>query len=101
MGFACIAYDTRFLRWSSSSGVITVSERLSSEAIINKGGHKIKYNAQAHDLDCNGDVQGTDVLRIPFKRSILHLSCKFKLHSNYRWNSNAYECMKLEKLIMK
>ena len=70
---------------SSASGVITVSERLSSEAIINKGGgHKIKYNAQTHDLDCNGDVHGCIVWTILFKRSILHLKCKFKLQLIYR-----------------
>ena len=44
-------------------------------------------------LNIYDDVHGTDVLGIPFKRSILHLKCKFKLHLIYRWISNAFECM--------
>ena len=48
-GFLALLDVTRVYRSSSSSGVITVSEALLPEAIINKGGDNLKWNAQAHD----------------------------------------------------
>src|SRR3954468_5653228 len=40
-------------RTSSPSGVITVSERLSSEAIINKGGDNFGNKMHKHMINCN------------------------------------------------
>ena len=50
-------------RSSSSSGVITVSEALLPEAIINKGGATSEVNAQAHDIVVH-DVNATGLWKI-------------------------------------
>ena len=77
-GVACLADDTRVLTWSSSSGVITVSEALLPTQTSTRGGNK-ELKCAITWLCCPW-CEWYCLWHIWFKWSILHLKCKFKLH---------------------